>query len=500
MIRLTTHGGREIAIEPDPFASGGMKNVHWVEGRKYVAGFYRDTPDTNVMDRLRAIVGAHRTGILSGPGGEILSTLYRWPEDIVEWDGRTGILVPCFENQFFFEHGSFDGDRLKIKGKEKQGKWFASAHNRATFLDPREVGNWLSYLKIAIRLARAVRRLHAAGLAHSDLSYKNVLVDPITGSACIIDIDGLVVPGKYAPEVVGTPDFVAPEVVATQHLPLTDPRRKLPSIQTDLHALAVLIYMYLTLRHPLKGAKIHDPNDTANDDMLAMGRHALFVEDPDDASNRIDTRHVRKSELPWADIGKLPLSICGPLLKDLFLKAFVDGLHEPSKRPRAETWERALVLTADRLLPCKASGCAMGWFVYDNARHPRCPYCGTLYPEDVPILNLYSSRAGGSFRPDNHRITIYDGIGLYSWHSNRFKFPNERLPLAESQRVAYFQKHRGAWHIVNEKLPDMKDVRTDTSIPPGGNAVLEEGAQYLLDRQDGGRLIQVQMTGARTDA
>lgn len=40
--------------------------------------------------------------------------------------------------------------------------------------------------------------MHAAGLAHSDLSYKNVLIDPVTGSACVIDVDGLVVPGKIS--------------------------------------------------------------------------------------------------------------------------------------------------------------------------------------------------------------------------------------------------------------------------------------------------------------
>jgi tRNA A-37 threonylcarbamoyl transferase component Bud32 len=28
-------------------------------------------------------------------------------------------------------------------------------------------------------IARAVRRMHAAGLAHSDLSYKNILIDPV---------------------------------------------------------------------------------------------------------------------------------------------------------------------------------------------------------------------------------------------------------------------------------------------------------------------------------
>lgn len=118
-----------------------------------------------------------------------------------------------------FEHGSANNDMLGIKGREKEGKWFASANNQNRFLDPRERGHWLNYLRICIRIARAVRRMHAAGLAHSSLSYKNVLIDPSTGQACLIDIDGLVVPGKFPPEVVGTPDFIAPEVVATAHLP-----------------------------------------------------------------------------------------------------------------------------------------------------------------------------------------------------------------------------------------------------------------------------------------
>jgi len=495
MIRTNAQSGREVAFEPERFASGGMKDVHWGEGRHYVVAFYRSAPDMQAEDRLRAIVGPHRTSILDGAGGEALASLYRWPEDILTWNGRTGLVVPAFDGRFFFQHGSADGDRLKIKGREKQGKWFASAHNRKTFLDPRETGNWLSYLKICIRLARAVRRLHAAGLAHSDLSYKNVLVDPVSGEACIIDIDGLVVPQKFPPEVVGTPDFVAPEVVATQHLRLGDPRRKLPSIQTDLHALAVLIYMYLLLRHPLKGRKIHDPEDSARDDALSMGRHALWVEHPGDASNRTNPTHARDSELPWAETERLPYTICGPLLADLFERAFGDGLHDPAARPRAETWETALVRTADMLLPCKGPDCAMEWFVFDNSRHPACPYCGTPYPEDVPILNLYSARQGGAFRPDSHRVTVYDGIGLYAWHANRFKSPNERLDPAERKRLAYFQKHQGQWHLVNEGLGDMRDIGGDRPVDIGQSVVLREGAQILLDRHDGGRLIQVQMTG-----
>jgi hypothetical protein len=51
--------------------------------------------------------------------------------------------------------------------------------------------------------------------------------------------------------------------------------------------LAVLIYMYLLYRHPLRGGKVHDVNDPQRDENLAMGENALFIEHPTDPSNRV---------------------------------------------------------------------------------------------------------------------------------------------------------------------------------------------------------------------
>lgn len=212
---------------------------------------------------------------------------------MVEWNGKTGIIMPFYDKRFFFSSGPF-------KGKEKEGKWFASAKLRNKFLPADQKGNWLTNLHMCIKIARAVRRLHAAGLAHSDLSYKNILVDPITGSACIIDDDSLVVPGKFPPEVIGTPDFIAPEVIETKHLALDDKQRKLPSIYTDRHALAVLIYMYLLNRHPLRGGKVNDVNDSGHDEELSMGAKALFIENPTDKSNKVKSQQLSPAELPQA--------------------------------------------------------------------------------------------------------------------------------------------------------------------------------------------------------
>jgi len=494
--RLISDRGETLIVDPDPIASGTMKDVYASEGGTAVVAMFRDPLSPTGTERLRALIDVHRPRILEGEGGDDLTHLYRWPRDTLTWNGRTGLVVPKFAPNFFFEHGAVNNDMLGIRGKEKQGKWFASTHHRTSFLDPRERGTWVDYLRICIRLARAVRRLHAAGLAHSDLSYKNVLVDPLTGAACIIDIDGLVVPGKFPPDVVGTPDFIAPEVVRTHHLAATDPTRAMPSIRTDRHALAVLIYMYLMGRHPLQGRKIHDADDTARDDMLAMGLGALWVEDPDDLTNRIDTAQVRKTALPWADAARLPHTICGPSIAGLFHGAFVDGLHDPERRPTAENWETALVRTADMLLPCKGAGCDMGMFVFDNTTRPRCPLCGTAYPSAAPILNLYSSRPGSGFRPDNHRVTVYDGLSLYAWHANRFLFPNERLAAPLRQRVGYVQFHDGHWHLVNTALPDMAEADTGRIVAIGARTALTDGRQILLSRQDGGRLIHIQIANA----
>ncbi len=297
-ITCTTRDGQPIAFVDEVIGSGAMKDVYFSPDRSYVVAFYKTPQDFQSQERLQMIVGKYRESIFNQIGGDYWQKLFCWPTAMLEYDGRLGLVAPTYAPHFFFEHGSKNNDMLSIKGKEKEGKWFAAANLRQRFVDPRELGHWLNYLKVCLLLARAVRRLHMAGLAHSDLSYKNVLVDPSQGFACVIDVDGLVVPGKYPPGVVGTPDFIAPEVVSTSHLSKDDPNRKLPRRETDLHALAVLIYMYLLYRHPLRGKKVHDLNDEQRDEQLSMGERALFVEHPTDASNRINAAKAKPTERP----------------------------------------------------------------------------------------------------------------------------------------------------------------------------------------------------------
>lgn len=499
VIRAQTTDGQTIEFVDDVIGSGAMKDVYFAPDKSYVVAFYREPQDAQARDRLNMITGRYKEGIFNQAGGDYWRNLFCWPTAMVEHNGRLGLVAPVYPRAFFFEHGSKNDDMMHIRGKEKEGKWFAAASLRQRFLDPRELGNWLTHLKICVLLARAVRRMHAAGLAHSDLSYKNVLVDPANGLACVIDVDGLVVPGKYPPDVVGTPDFIAPEVVSTSHLNKTDPARKLPSRETDLHALAVLIYMYLLYRHPLRGGKVHDFDDSQRDETLAMGEKALFIEHPTDVSNRVRIGNLKPAELPWGDPAKIPYTVTGPYLVPLFDRAFIQGLHDPAQRPSANEWETALVKTVDLVQPCQNTDCAQGWYVFDNTTAPRCPFCGTAFHGKLPVLNLYSSRKEGSFRPDNHRLMVWTGQSLYGWHANTLVAPNERLTDAQKKRVGYFVLHQEHWWLVNEGLPDLTDVTADGQPRPigiGQKVELRDGVKLLFERKEGGRLAVVQMVVA----
>jgi serine/threonine protein kinase len=334
-------------------------------------------------------------------------------------------------------------------------------------------------LQIGLLLARAVRKLHLTGLAHSDLSSKNVLIDPAGGRCVVIDIDSLVVPGVYPPDVLGTPGYIAPEVLATKHLAMDDPRRKLPCNLTDLHALAVLVYEYLLRRHPLRGPKIH-AEDAEQDEFLGMGSGALFIEHPLDTSNQVTGLNVTTHQL-------------GPHMRRIFERAFVDGLHAPDARPSADDWESALSGTQDLLLPCGNPSCDEKWFVYLEGEKQRCPWCRWEQPEPVPILNFHYSPGGrrGQFRPEGRRLAVYHQRTLHRWHVYRNVRPVEGV---DEVPVATFLRHQGKWVLYNQGLRGLISP-AGNPVPIGQACELIDGAEILLAREEQGRLVTIAFAG-----
>ena len=80
------------------------------------------------------------------------------------------------------------------------------------------------------------------------------------------------------------------------------------------------------------------------------------------------------------------------------------------------------------------------------------------------MLNLYSARREGNFRPDNHRLMVWTGQSIYQWHANNLIAPNERLSVEQTKRVGYFIFHQQQWWLVNENLPELMDVASKEII------------------------------------
>src|SRR5690606_17002752 len=112
---------------------GGMKDVYFAPDKSYVVAFFRDKQDFNSKERLNNIVKTYRERIFNQAGGEYWKDLFCWPSDMFEHNGQVGIIVPVYQKEFFFQQGynSAAGNFASIKGKEKEGKWFASPQFRS---------------------------------------------------------------------------------------------------------------------------------------------------------------------------------------------------------------------------------------------------------------------------------------------------------------------------------------------------------------------------------
>lgn len=481
--------GRRIpyVIEDNP-PRGGMKYTYFAPDRSYVVQFYNDpnaSRDEQLRMRLKAILGQYNPTLAEKNGGaagnseilaEYFSQRFCWPLAIVQFP-ELGIVCPTYPDEFFFtEHSA---PQLKLAGKDKKSHWFTSMNR--DFLSKDERGDLKAMLRIAILLTRSVRRLHQAGLAHTDLSNNNVLISPKDGNCIIIDIDSLVVPNMFPPEVIGTRGYIAPEVLATLSLDYRDPRRRRPSTQTDLYALGVLLYEYLFFRHPLLGPKVHSTVSAGENDFLALGPKAVFVEDPDDSSNRPTNLAVTIKDV-------------GPFLESLFLQLFVNGLHDPQARPSALEWERALAKTWDLLHKCDNPQCEMGYFVLYDENQPICPYCHTRLKSDVIRFHLKTEiRGKGGQWLDDGVIDISDGMALYGWHLFGNIFADEK---ADKTVLLQVEKQNDKWYLVNRNLKQMTGQRGQT-IPKGESMMLEDKMVFRLSREKFSKVVYVTINRLR---
>ncbi|MGN0687373.1 MAG: hypothetical protein ACI4KA_04625 [Oscillospiraceae bacterium] len=480
----TLESGETIQYVYDANAPrGGMKHTFFTPDRRFAVQFFNDprnARDPQIQDRIRSIVSIYNPTLSEKDGGALgntekiadyFRTRFCWPVGIITYP-EFGIVCPTYPQNFFFGEGA--SAVLNLKGKDKKSNWFTGRNRR--YIAPGELGDFRMMLRTAICLARSVRRMHQAGLAHSDLSCNNVLIDPKTGSSVVIDIDSLVVPGKYPPEVCGTRGYIAPEVLETMGMEST--KRSYPCVQTDLHAMPVLMYEYFFLRHPLIGPKIYCADSAERDDYLAMGPMATFIEHPTDRSNRPPDLKVTIRSLSKG-------------LEKLFLRAFVDGLHNPDERPTAMEWETELLRAWDRLVPCSNPGCDKKWFILRDENDPVCPFCGKRAQDRMIRIRFQSEMRGrsGVYR-NNGDAFVYDGMPLFDWHVYSNVHNDEK---ASTDMRAYVCRHNGMWLLVNNGIEGMMSP-SGRLVPKGSAVELKNGAVFRMTNRENGLLAEVSVT------
>ena len=145
---------------------------------------------------------------------------------------------------------------------------------------------------VGLELSHSFLQLHARGLCYRDISFGNTFFDPDTGEVLICDNDNVTVDSQAKGGVYGTPRFMAPEIVRGDAV---------PSSQTDLFSLSVLLFYMFMMHHPLEGKKELAIKCL---DLPAMkklyGTEPLFIFDPDDDSNAPDAAHQKNAHVFWA--------------------------------------------------------------------------------------------------------------------------------------------------------------------------------------------------------
>lgn len=436
--------------------SGAEGELYFSTDGHSVVKLYLQGVDSKRLEQLDAIIDRYNA-VRDDP---FWGQYFCWPEAIVV-KPRAGVKMPRAPRNF--------------RGLD----WFLLPKARAR-LSADERGTWMGHIGIALRLSRAMRRLHQLGLCHSDLSHKNCMVDPVTGHLRLIDLDCLVVPGILPPQVFGTSGFMAPEIITSSAK---------PSIYTDLHSLAVLVYQILLFRHPLKGPKFHSA-DSEEDDRLAFGQQALYIEHPKDHSNRPRRPFVGSSVL-------------GPQLQSLMQQAFISGLHQPTERPQAAKWEEALVRIQDRILPCVNRDCEPKFFAFVEGKPLACPWCKVTWKatSTLATLDLYRPVSGrqGQYVPDGYSIVAYPGRRLYEWHIHPGCPPgpkSDTTPRAEFRHDAKLSQ----WVMINQSgdkwsLLDERDIKKE--IGPDKEFVLKSGMRVLLGEEPSVRLALVRIGEVR---
>jgi DNA-binding helix-hairpin-helix protein with protein kinase domain len=309
--QVVTELAKTACVVKRKLGEGGQGAVFQVETEQGDLALKWYNAEQATEDQAESIRYLVNQGPPRGPAGR----RFVWPQDLVAADGsrQFGYLMPLIDTRRFADLG-------QVWARRKP----------APALD--------ALCEISYQIVNSYRALHLSGHCYRDISRGNLMFDPLTGDALICDNDNVGVNRQSTCQVWGTLEYMAPELVRgdAEH----------PSTETDLHSLAVLLFLLWVWHHPLHGEMEYQVRCW---DLPAKkrvyGDDPVFILDPADKRNRLpnDPDYVTAAKR-W--------SICPPRLQGLFTTAFTLGLTEPGRRVTEGEWQNAFLQLKDGLMSC----------------------------------------------------------------------------------------------------------------------------------------------------
>ncbi len=315
-----------------------------------------------------------------------------------------------------------------------------------------------SIISAGMELAHSFLQLHTEGLCYRDISFGNVFFDPNNGEVLICDNDNVGIDGQTPGGILGTPRFMAPEVVRGEAHPNT---------QTDIYSLAVLLFYLFMVHHPLEGKR---ETEIHCFDLPAMthlyGSHPLFIFDPHDDSNRPVPGQQDNALLYW--------QLYPQFLRDLFTQAFTKGIQDPQHgRVRESEWRAALARLRDTVFYCPQ--CSAENFYDDDFLSTM----RTCWACKQPLNSLLWIRIGSQV------VMLNSDTHLYQHHLHPFALYDFSKPLAE---VSHHPQDKTLWGLKNlsENSWKLTTLNGDTKdVPPGRSAAITPGARLYFGEVEG---------------
>ncbi len=311
-----------------------------------------------------------------------------------------------------------------------------------------------------MELSHSFLQLHAKGLCYRDISFGNVFFDPQNGQILICDNDNVAVDGQADALILGTPRFMAPEIVRGESA---------PDSHTDLFSLSVLLFYLLFGHHPLEGKK---EAQIKCFDLPAMnklyGSEPLFIFDPADNSNAPQPGLHDNALIFWP--------IYPQFLRELFIRAFTEGLHTPSRRVRESEWRQALSRLRDSLIYCPHCG-AENFYDRDtlqaNGQLNPCWHCAKI-PTAPPRIRI-----------ERHVIMLNHDTRLYPHHLDPQRSYDFSQAQAEINRHPQNPNIWGLKNIGTEKWVATVSDGSTKDIEPGRSVTLADGTKINFGKLEG---------------